>query len=281
MPQKASVISDKAGENLGRDVKSLPTASHRPSARANSSLLSASFFWVWAANLLVGAAVLAWLFFDPRFEASVSWWQFQFQLDGSNTIRDMGDWRWLGARNLGVIVIAVTGLLSAVCLFQGMVTSSQNYRTIHAWLMIATSIGFWTAVIVNWQDVTWLGKQHRIGVALTGFDAIVSDLQKRWPDQDGERKILGPFMAYPVDSPRTLILLTLPEFDHTTTSCCVVEGGGNVLRFELVGAESGDWIEWHPSDSVPADFFSGLGEVYQLERSQRLTEHWYLVRYER
>ena len=55
--------------------------------------------------------------------------------------------------------------------------------------------------------------------------------------------------------------------------------GDKVIRFELVGAEQGDWIEWHPDESVPASFLSGLGEPYEIERYQQLSENWFLVRY--
>jgi hypothetical protein len=87
-------------------------------------------------------------------------------------------------------------------------------------------------------------------------------------------------MAYPVGDPATLIMLTLPVMPRTSTSFGVVERGDTgAIKFQLVGPERNDWLEWHPEGEQPGDFVGGILDVYKLERSVALGDGWHLVRY--
>ncbi len=248
--------------------------------RALQSLLGSGPAWLWSINLALAGAFVAWLLTDPRFEASVNWWRFgSAGVTDSRSIRDMGDWWWLGWRNRSVLVLASVVVFTTLLLIAGSWMGRTRHRTLRAWMMLTAIVAVWLGILVHWQDLAWTGKQFRLRGLMHQFDRVVADLQSNWPDRDGDQAVIGPFMAYPVARPATLILLTLPEFQNTTTTFSVVEGGAGVIRFELVGAERGDWLEWHPAGSIPSDFVSGLEERYQIERFQQLSHHWYLARY--
>lgn len=236
--------------------------------------------WYWGVNLVAVMAVVFWLFNDARFEASVDWWQHQTSSSDRTPLRDMGDWRWLGLRNQTVVALGAVVVASGLPMILGLWWGPKRGRTVKAWLVVTSIIAAWAAVCVGWQDIAWYGKQQRLRAVLQEYDQLVLQLNDGWPKRDGELPVIGPFMAYPTYQPATLIMLTLPELDNTDVSFGVIEGGDQVVRFELVGAERGDWLEWHPQDSAPANFVSGLGERYQVTRFDRLTNHWFLVRYE-
>jgi hypothetical protein len=115
---------------------------------------------------------------------------------------------------------------------------------------------------------------------LDGFESVAASLRADWPDSDGERDDIGPFMAYPRGGPRTLLLLTTPEIADVRTSISAIERattGG--LRFQLTGSEPDAWLEWHPIGSMPESFRGGLMTNYILERSAPLGGGWFVVRY--
>lgn len=260
--------------------------SERSNIRFRRSRLALRLFrfhpvWIWSVNLLAVAAVIVWLLLDPRFEASVEWWRFGDDGKvGSSSLRDMGDWRWLGFRNQIVVVTCSLAAMMNVLMLIGLAIGHSKSRSVRGWLIATSILALWLFVATGWQDITWLGKQHRLRVVLNEFEEAIEELKKNWPKRDDERPIIGPFMAYPIQDPSTLILLTLPKFETTNTSIAVIEGGNGIIRLELVGAEQGDWLEWHPPDSEPRSFASGLGEFYRIARYQQLGQNWYLVRYD-
>ena len=180
--------------------------------------------------------------------------------------------------NTFIALVSLVSFATAI-MIAGLWFGGNKNRSSRGWLAIMSIAALWMIVATNWQEFSWLGKQYRVQTFLDEMQPVVNNLNRNWPKIDGERPIIGQFMAYPVDKPRTLILLTLPEFQTTENSISVIEQTDCVLRFELVGPERGDWIEWHADDSQPTSFTSGLGTRYQLQRSQKLSEHWYLVRY--
>lgn len=237
---------------------------------------------IWITNALAATLVAVWLYLDPRFEASVSWWNYQLSsADATHSIRDMGDWRWLVFRNRSVCVLAVLAAVSFLLMIGQLAFGFSKHRNTRNWILLTSLVCIWLGILMGWKDIAWFGKRKRMQHVLQQFEPIVADFHDQWPTRDGQHPIVGPFMAYPIDGPRTLILLTLPEFQNTDTTCGVIEGSKTqqIIRFELVGSESGDWIEWHPENSQPRDFISGLLEPYYLERSQKLTDNWHLVRY--
>ena len=236
--------------------------------------------WLWAINVIVFIVIVAWLFLDARFEASVDWWQYEIaQQPNRDSIRDMGDWQWLRLRNNTIIFLASLVSVSTLLMIGGLWFGGHKSRSVRAWLAIMSIFALWMIVGNNWQEFSWLGKKYRVQTFLEELQPVVSDLKREWPTIDGQRPIIGQFMAYPVDNPKTLILLTMPQFNTTENSISVVESGPDALRFELVGPERGDWIEWHKEDSQPSSFTSGLGNPYKIQSYQQIAKNWYLVRY--
>jgi hypothetical protein len=99
--------------------------------------------------------------------------------------------------------------------------------------------------------------------------------------KDGETSALGAFLAYPLESPKTLLLLTEANVPGTDVAFTAVERSDDgALRFQLSRNETGTWLEWHPSHDAPRDFVGGLLQRFELDRFTQLGENWYLVRYE-
>ena len=248
-----------------------------PKSAPKRSLVS--LFWI--INLALAAGIAGWILLDARFEASVDWFRYHtFQSGDDLLLRDMGDWWWLKLRNTTTIAIASVALVSNLLMFAGLAMGSRWQRSITSWLLATSLVAIWLALALHWEDVAWIGKRYRIERFVRELAPIAENLNRDWPRCDGEREPIGPFMAYPASSPRTLILLTLPELQSGSTTFGVVEGGRGIVRFELVGVERGDWLEWHPSGTEPESFWSGLGEHYQLDKSQSLDNQWFLVRYQ-
>lgn len=254
--------------------------SRRLCSRVWSLVCEINPIWFWSINLVAIVAAFSWLLIDARFEASIEWWQFENSVEtDTRRILDMGDWWWLGLRNKFVVLLGVlvsgASMLMAIRLWFG----QQDSRSLKSWLISISIVAMWVTLFTSWQDIAWFGKHQRLQSILSEFELVANDLKNDWPAADGDRPVIGPYMAYPVGNPRTLILLTLPILEKSPTTFGVIEGDDDVIRFELVGSEKGDWVEWHPNGTRPKNFFSGLGEPYTLKRFQSLTDDWYLVRY--
>lgn len=264
--------SRQAPQPASDDGSKLETAPPRKS--------SISILVIWCINLLMVGGLVGWLYLDPRFDASIDWWRYHTGEGTFDLIGNMSDWQWLTLRNAAAIILLAIATVSIVVVSYRVTMGRRHDRNTRNWLLLTSIFAMWMAILLGWQDITWLGKQHRILSMLSAFDPVVEKLRTEWPREDGELDLIGPFMAYPVGSPKTLILLTLPELQMPSTTVAVIEGGTDVIRFELVGTEHGDWIEWHPDDSQPRDFISGLYETYRLQKSRQLTPNWHLARYE-
>ena len=239
-----------------------------------------SYRWWLVLNLLLATAVVSWLFLDARFEASLDWWKFQSSETVTQLEYHAGDWWWLRFRNAVLMTLVTVAGLGAVTMVFHLLLGSPVNRGIQAVMSLVTIVAVWLAIGTHWEDIAWQGKQFRLRYILSEFDAATQTLRSDWPDDDGELKGLGPFMAYPVGRPRTLLMLTLPQMEKFPGSFASVEGEpGGPYRFELVANEEGDWLEWHPQGSYPKTFRGGLGELYRLQKSQPLQNGWHLARY--
>jgi hypothetical protein len=149
-----------------------------------------------------------------------------------------------------------------------------------SWLAFTFLVAVWLTLAVSWRELSWQSQVVRVRRQLSGFESVAALLRSDWPDSDGERDEIGPFMAYPRGRPRTLLLLTSPTIAHASASISAIERattGG--LRFQLTGSEPDAWLEWHPWGSVPDSFRGGLMTDYVLERSAPLSRGWFVVRY--
>jgi hypothetical protein len=235
---------------------------------------------LWVVNLLTLFGLCAWIAWDGQFSDSAS--MFRAKL-----IRQFGDGTIPGlpvpqltARLLGLGLVGVLALGSAIGIFVSLFLGSRAHRRVRSWLAFTVLVSAWLTLSVTWRELAWQSQIVRLKWNLTGFEAVAESLRTDWPAADGERMDIGPFMAYPHGSPRVLLLLSPPTIVQSTVTISAIEhsaSGG--LRFQLTGNESGAWLEWHPSGSVPESFVGGLMTDYHLERSAPLATDWFLVRY--
>lgn len=237
---------------------------------------------LWLVNAGILLLLAGWIVWDARFSAT--WDHLEFQMgwtqDGSNldefanSLTDQ--WKIL---TLGILVL--TGLVSLTMLMIGMTIGSRGHRTLSSWLVVLSLGCCWLGLLNGWNDLIWTGKRLRIDSHVSAFQPIVKSLEEDWPNDDGERESLGPFMAYPAGRVKTLILLTTPPIANSAPSFSSIErsnAGG--IRFQLSGNERGVWLEWHPSGNQPESFVGGLLEPHHLMRSVSLGDGWFLARYD-
>ena len=179
-----------------------------------------------------------------------------------------------------LIMVALLAIFSLCGIFVGLFFGASANRRIGSWLAFTVLLAAWLTLLTNWQELAWRGQIVRMKRQLAGFDKISASLRADWPAEDGERMELGPYMAYPIDRPQVLMLLTTPNVPATNAAISSVERSANgALRFQLTGSEPGVWLEWHPAESAPGTFSGGLMANHLIERFSPLDNGWYLVRY--
>ncbi|MBI1246494.1 hypothetical protein GC197_01460 [bacterium] len=237
---------------------------------------------LWLLNAGVLLLLAIWIISDARFSAT--WSHLQYELGMTGDMSQLDEFaNSFSSRSkifaLGTLVVISTISLALVAF--GLTMGAKGHRALGSW-MIAISLGCgWLGLLTSWDELIWTGKQMRIDSHVAAFEPIARDLRQHWPKADGQNKQLGPFMAYPGDGPKTLILLTKPKIADSGPSFSSVErsdAGG--VRFQLSGDERGVWLEWHPAKEEPASFTGGLLEPHNLVRSVALGDGWYLVRYQ-
>lgn len=181
------------------------------------------------------------------------------------------------AFGLGMLAVVV-GLVfefGQLCLRRG------RPATIRQLLFLMAAIAMWCALIRGYEEVAWQGKRLRSNSRVQALDRLALSLHQDWPTDDGELEGLGPFTAYPFSQPSVILLLTPYPLAGTNTVVAAVERspeGG--LRFQLGGDDGGDWLEWHADGSLPRSFTGGLANEHHLRKYVRLSDDWFLVRYE-
>jgi hypothetical protein len=234
---------------------------------------------LWAVNIIAFFFLAVWVFTDGRFsDAASELWSKPFRDGRPGATTFPGPWyvgRVMLLRLAGVLVIA-----STVGIFFGLFFGAPQHRRVRSWLVFTLLAAAWLTLFATWGELAWRGQMLRLSDRLVGFETIAADLRSDWPDNDGERPHLGPFMAYPIGRPRMLMMLTAPAVPGSSTSFASVERSADgALHFELVGDEPGAWLEWHPTGSAPQSFVGGLQNQYPLERYSTLGNGWFLARY--
>lgn len=228
---------------------------------------------LWAVNLIALLGLAIWIGADGQFSAGIVTLRAKWNGLGGN---------WNAGRAMILAAVVVVAITSTIGLFLGLFFGSTPNRRIRSWFAFTLLLAAWLALFVSWQEFAWRGQAFRLQNRLAGFEAVAESLRSHWPDTDGERQHLGPFMAYPIGHSTMLMMLGTPQVPHTRTSFSSVERGPDgALRFELIGDEPGAWLEWHPPGSVPQSFVGGLEENFTLIRFAPLGDDWYLARYVR
>ncbi|GAA4439420.1 hypothetical protein [Bremerella cremea] len=237
---------------------------------------------IWLLNAAVLISLAGWIIYDARVTAT--WNQLEFDLGLTSDVAAQDDTaNWLLVRSKVVVLatIVTLSIISFVVMALGMVAGSRGYRTLASMMVVLSLTCCWLALVSNWEEMVWTGRRLRIDTHIAAFEPIVESLRQDWPSQDGDREELGPFMAYPADKPMTLLLLTTPPIaDDGPTFSSVEKSPSGAIRFQLSGNERGVWLEWHPTDDVPASFIGGLQEPHHLQRAISLGDGWYLARYQ-
>ena len=238
-------------------------------------------------NFLALIFLVLWVALDPTAERSLG-----HQFDAWNQ-RDAGTGaQVLPMLNKHLIVPLVVALISALSLLIVAIVlmfSAKKQSRLRRWLLFMTLCAAWLGLANGWRDLAWRGKQIRFVSCVPELQTLAMELHQRWPESDGNVEGLGPFMAYPVHQPETLLLLTPPRlatWDNSAIAAVERASTGGV-RFQLASGDppgrsaENDWLEWHPSPSVPASFTGGLSEQYAIVKASSLGNGWFLARYER
>ncbi|MEX1040397.1 MAG: hypothetical protein WDZ51_07195 [Pirellulaceae bacterium] len=238
--------------------------------------------WVWVANLLLLLGCAVWVVADARFDSA--WQRFALDTglaDDPNRLDDFAGRSELRTRLGGIWVLGAGLVASMLVVWCGIFLGSRGHRSLLAWMVAMSLTAAWLAFFTGVEDLRWLGHRLRLGSYVESYEPIAELLKQDWPREDGEHQQLGPYMAYPAESPAMLLMLAPPEMLPTGTTISSVErspAGG--LRFQLSGPERGIWLEWHPEPHQPESFVGGLQDARTLDRFLEIGGDWYLARYE-
>jgi len=116
--------------------------------------------------------------------------------------------------------------------------------------------------------------------SVSEFDEVSKRLLANWPNQDGDLAELGPYMAYPISRPRTLMMLKNPQVPGTSLAVSTIERGAeDDLHFQLTGNDAGFWIVRDLKAGEPRGFFNGLEGEYIPVQFTELRPGWFHVLY--
>ena len=231
-----------------------------------------------AVGLLLGlhtacaVALVTWNYLDPRLEPIQLW---QVVLERAATSLPASE-MWLLQACVWLSLVTGIGLVTAM--FWGPLAC----RSIKYAAALIVCCAAWLSLQHHWQQVSWWGHRHRMQPTVSFLEQIAADLTQDWPSNDGQHPRFGPFMAYPIGRPSTLILLKPAATDEQGMWLAAIDRDprDGTLRFELSDGYQTLWLE-HPSgtDSHPESFTNGIGARYDLETWIKVNPAWRLSRY--
>lgn len=237
---------------------------------------------LWSINAAALLLLAGWIIWDARFSSTWNQLEYEFGLAADTSKLDEFASTFLLKWKIYLLAGSLTvAAVSLMLMTIGLTMGARGHRALASW-MVALSLGCcWLGLATGWSEMVWVGKRLRIDSHLAAFQDVTQSLKHDWPNEDGERSPLGPFMAYPAGAPKTLILLTTPALSKQGLTFSSIERsdhGG--IRYQLSGKERGVWLEWHPGREQPASFVGGLLEPHYLQRTISLGDGWFLTRYE-
>jgi hypothetical protein len=234
---------------------------------------------LWLVNVTAFLGLVVWILSDGQFSTVTEMLRARIYAVLERGLSALA-YTWYARR---VFALAITGVVAAVSfvgIFLALFFGAASHRRVRSWFAFTLLLAAWLALLGSWHELAWRGQVFRFQGRISGYDTVAESLRNNWPNIDGERPNIGPFMAYPIGNPTMLMMLRSPDVPGTKSSFTSVERGDDgTLRFELVGDEPNSWLEWHPRDSVPASFTGGLENEYALDRYTRLRNDWFLARY--
>lgn len=254
----------------------MQTANPTILARWPRRAVNAAVPLAWTTNALLLGAAAAWFYVEGRSQSEFHSLLRAAGWPGAASVAD-GDAASCGA---AIVTCATAAVVSLGVAFLGLLVGAPRFRTLRVWGLFTALAAVWLTLLATWPDVHWSGQQRRVARALPALESVALSLIVAWPQNDGDIDALGPFLAYPKGSPRTLLIMGDAALcDSPLRMASVERTPGRAIRFELSGQEQGAWVEWRSGEDTPSDFVSGLRTPYLVERSERLAPHWFLVRY--
>jgi hypothetical protein len=260
-----SQAADDAAERLAR-----PHGERR--------LLAVLMSFAWFLNLAILAGAGVWIGTSGSSRHSIESLQ---SLVAAHSIFSSEFYGGVSRAGAGAIVAAlVVAGATLVMMLGSLFLGSARFRSIRYWFFFTALLAGWICLLATWPEIYWRGQQVRVGSQLSSVAPLADKLQAEWPREDGELAGVGSFLAYPKDSPATLLMLGESQIPGATIRFSAVERTPDgALRFELAGKERGAWLEYRPTDSLPSAYTGGLQTRYEVVRYDRIAPHWFLVRY--
>lgn len=253
-----------------------PSASRGGEARAATwRAVHSAVPWAWVVNAGLLLVAVAWIYGDgyARQQGTALRHTLVRNLGGAAPAAAV-------APSAGIVSAAGLAALSGIVVGASLVVGSRRWRTLRCWTAFVALVAGWLALGVGGDDLAWYGQCRRLQAALPAASATLHTLRTAWPTGDGEIPGLGPVLAYPQGTPRTLMTLGPALLGNARLRCASVERTDDgAMRLELAGPEAGAWLEWRPRDDAPVDFVGGLGTSYAVQRQHRLSHGWFAVRY--
>ncbi len=269
------------GNRLEHAPQGINSPAHSSRNRWLDRLIRYALVFAWVTNVAILVAALMWVFFDGR-----SLKNMELLTKEASTLAfifpsaEQGSARVPSAVKLAKIA-ALLALATLATMFAGLFFGTQRFRGLRPWLLFVTLVCAWLGLLTTWPQLYWYGQQVRLRRHVHAYNELVRTLQAEWPDQDNEIPEIGAFLAYPIGTPTTLLLLEEVAIPDSPVNISAIERPVEMaISFELSGAERGAWLAWRADDSPPDTFIGGLDTVNQVVRYARIAPNWYLVRYE-
>lgn len=248
--------------------------------RVRGWLLSRNVIRVcWVMNVAVLLGTTVWILRDGKFAEGVVAFKRHIAAYGNEESALTVVPPLLWPRVDALWFVFITAVISSAGIFTGLVAGAGIHRGVRAWLVVMLLLAGWLTLVTTWPQLVWQGQVWRVAGAIPEFNQLSEKLLANWPDNDGDIDPLGPFMAYPIGKPRTLMLIKNPHVPGTDLTISLIERNTEeTLLYQLAGNEEGLWVVKEQADE-PQAFFSGLDGEYMPVHFRRLKPGWFLVRY--
>jgi len=228
----------------------------------------------WVCSFAVVVATAVWLLVDPRAAPA-----FALSMGQGDKIAPDGVLAVTAGR---MATLGVLWLMACICfgpIVVGLFFGAPKQRSLRSWLALTALVACWLALFASWHEFAWAGQRWRLGRQLAPLQTLADKLSHQWPSDDGKLAGLGDFSAYPIGSPRTLLVNAADPQAAGPRISLVDRSADGALRFRIAGDETGAWLEWHPEGEAPGDFTDGVDEAHSLLRFSPLRDGWHLSRY--
>lgn len=214
----------------------------------------------WVLNLVMLISIAGWIALDGRALGRLERWPLGVDAR---------------LRLFGGMAVAFSFAGIAV----GLINGPPSYRSLKAWFALTALLSAWCALYAAWPSLYWFGQAARVQANVPAYIQLALELRNHWPERDGQSSQLGDYRVYHAGDAQTLLPMGPVPVPGAAPVAAVERTSKGPIRFQMAGAETGAWVEWHPTGTEPASFVGGLENRYQLERQVQLRPEWYLVRY--